>query len=202
MGQVDFSAAWGPPGWKSCHQASGRLRIFCVHVCLQIVNTGNCGDIYLENAYDRKPCITPNLLKWQLWWVSCPSHSVLVTVPRREPCEECQDQCWATKLRYQFLGGAEGKQSACSVGGSGSIPRSGRFPEENGYPLQYSCLENSIVRPAWRSTIHRGHKELDTTERLILSLSIISLINELEATMKLQRKVRMLLTGLPWWSSG
>ena len=126
-----------------------------------------------------------------------------MTVPRREPCEECQDQCWAAKLRYQFLGSAEGKQSARNVGDPGSIPRSGRFPEEeNGYPLQYSCLENPTVRQAWRSTIHRGHKELDTTERLTLSLSITSLINELVATMKQQRKIRMLLTGLPWWSRG
>ena len=30
--------------------------------------------------------------------------------------------------------------------------------EENGYPLQYSCLENSIDRGAW------FYKELDTTE--------------------------------------
>ena len=26
--------------------------------------------------------------------------------------------------------------------------------EENGYPLQYSCLENSIDRGAWRATVH------------------------------------------------
>ena len=32
---------------------------------------------------------------------------------------------------------------------------SGRSPEEgNGYPLQYSCLENPMDRGAWRSTVH------------------------------------------------
>ena len=32
----------------------------------------------------------------------------------------------------------------------GSIPGSGRSPGEgNGNPLQYSCLENSMVRGAW-----------------------------------------------------
>jgi len=37
----------------------------------------------------------------------------------------------------------------------GSIPGSGRFPgEENGSPLQYSCLENSIDRGAWKATVH------------------------------------------------
>ena len=36
-----------------------------------------------------------------------------------------------------------GKESACSAGDPGSIPGSGISPGEgNGYPLQYSCLEN------------------------------------------------------------
>ena len=31
----------------------------------------------------------------------------------------------------------------------------GRFPgEENGYPLRYSCLENSVDRGAWLATVH------------------------------------------------
>ena len=36
--------------------------------------------------------------------------------------------------------------------------------EGNGNPLQYSCLENSIDREAWRATVHGVAKELDTTE--------------------------------------
>ena len=49
-----------------------------------------------------------------------------------------------------FPGSSPGKESACSVGVLGSIPGLGRPPEEgNGYPLQYSGLENSID-----STIH------------------------------------------------
>ena len=37
----------------------------------------------------------------------------------------------------------------------GSIPKSGRFPGEgDGYPLQYSCLENPMDRGAWRSIVH------------------------------------------------
>ena len=49
-----------------------------------------------------------------------------------------------------FPGGSEGKESACNAGGLGSIPRSGRSPGEgNGYPHQYSCLENSMDRGAW-----------------------------------------------------
>ena len=39
--------------------------------------------------------------------------------------------------------------------GPGSIPGLGRFPgEENGYPLQYSCLENSVDRGAGWTTVN------------------------------------------------
>ena len=48
-----------------------------------------------------------------------------------------------------------GKESACNVGDLSSIAGLGRFPgEENGYPLQYSCLENSMDREAWQATVH------------------------------------------------
>ena len=52
-------------------------------------------------------------------------------------------------------GGSEGKESASSTGDLGSILGSGISPGEwNGNPLQYSCLENSMDRGAWRATIH------------------------------------------------
>ena len=45
-----------------------------------------------------------------------------------------------------FTGGSDGKESACSMGDLGSIPRLGRSPGEGkGYPLPYSGLENSIA---------------------------------------------------------
>ena len=41
--------------------------------------------------------------------------------------------------------GSAGKESACNVGDLGSIPGMGRYlGEGNGYPLQYSGLENSM----------------------------------------------------------
>ena len=50
-----------------------------------------------------------------------------------------------------------------SAGDAGSIPGTGRFPEEgNGNPLQYSCLENSMDRGAWQATID-GVTESDMT---------------------------------------
>ena len=37
----------------------------------------------------------------------------------------------------------------------GSIPGLGRSPGEGkGYPLQYSCLENSMDREVWQTTVH------------------------------------------------
>ena len=52
-------------------------------------------------------------------------------------------------------GGSDSKESACSAGDLGSISGSERSPRErNGYPLQYSCQENSVDRGAWRATVH------------------------------------------------
>ena len=54
-----------------------------------------------------------------------------------------------------FPGSSDGKESACSVGDPGSTPELGRSPgEENGYPLQCSCLENPMDRGAWGATVH------------------------------------------------
>ena len=47
------------------------------------------------------------------------------------------------------------KESACDAGDQGLIPGLGSSSGEgNGNPLQYSCLENSMDRGAWRATVH------------------------------------------------
>ena len=49
-----------------------------------------------------------------------------------------------------FPGGSDSKVSAYNVGDPVSIPGWGRSPgEENGNPLQYSCLENPMDGEAW-----------------------------------------------------
>ena len=54
-----------------------------------------------------------------------------------------------------FAGDSDSKEPTCSAGDLGSIPQSGRpLREENGYPLQYSCLENSMDRGAWWAIVH------------------------------------------------
>ena len=75
---------------------------------------------------------------------------------------------WATSLSLSmcnsgFPCGSAGKESACNAGDLGSIPGLGWSPGEgNGYPLQYSGLENSVdcispwglrVRQDWATLI-------------------------------------------------
>ena len=68
-----------------------------------------------------------------------------------------------------FPSGSDGKESACNAGVPGLIPVLGRSPGEgNGYPLQYSCLENSTEEPGELQSM--DHKESDITEWLTLLL--------------------------------
>ena len=70
-------------------------------------------------------------------------------------------------------GGSNGKESSHNVGHLVLITELGRSPGEgDGYPLQYSCLENSMDRRygPW------GHKESNTIEQLTLSLFIVIML--------------------------
>ena len=62
-----------------------------------------------------------------------------------------QAPCWVVTLQYLgFPGGSDSKESACNAGDLGSVPGLGRSPaEENGNPLQYSCLEILIAYGEW-----------------------------------------------------
>ena len=54
-----------------------------------------------------------------------------------------------------FPGDLDNEESACNAGDPGSIPGWERSPGEgNGYPLQYSCLENPTDRGAWQAALH------------------------------------------------
>ena len=69
-------------------------------------------------------------------------------VPASADADEIQRLC--------FPRGSVSKESACSAGDPGLIPRKGRSPGEgNGNPLQCSYLENPLDRGAWRAIVHR-----------------------------------------------
>ena len=88
---------------------------------------------------------------------------------------------WATELNWieyllwtslgGFPAGSDGKESACSAGDLGSILGSRRSPgERNGYPLQYSCLENPMEELG-RLQSMGSHAESQTWLRLSLHLT-------------------------------
>jgi len=61
----------------------------------------------------------------------------------------------ALRVVLNFPGDSDGKEYACNAGDLVLIPGSGRSPGEGiNYPVQYSCLENSMDRGAWQATVH------------------------------------------------
>ena len=89
----------------------------------------------------------------------CQSHSL------GHDFEKCHQANILYKCRAHFMrsfleclgfpGGSQGKESACNAGDPGLIPGLGKSSGEvNGYPLQYSCLENSMDRGAWGATVY------------------------------------------------
>ena len=54
---------------------------------------------------------------------------------------------------------AQRVESACNAGDLSLIPGLGKSPgEENGNPLQYSCLENPMDGEVWQTTVQRVAK--------------------------------------------
>ena len=61
-------------------------------------------------------------------------------------------------MSYMGLpGGSDSKESLCNAGDLSPILGLGKSPgEENGNPLQYSCLRNPMDRGAWWATVPPG----------------------------------------------
>jgi len=76
-----------------------------------------------------------------------------------------------------FLGGSDGKESACNSGDLGLTPGSGRYlGEGNGNSLGYSWLENSTDRGPWQATFHRVTKSRTRLSNYQFSLFFLLLI--------------------------
>ena len=58
-------------------------------------------------------------------------------------------------LFFNLKCGSDSEEFACNAGDQSLIPVLGRSTGEgSGNLLQYSCLENSMDRGAWRATVH------------------------------------------------
>ena len=69
-------------------------------------------------------------------------------------------------IRFRgFPGSSVVKNPSANARDMGSILGLGRSSGGgNGNPFQYSCLENSMDRGAWQTTVHGSHKKLDVTD--------------------------------------
>ena len=105
--------------------------------------------------------------------------AVLFTAAHLQRLEQCLQE-----LAYKYLGGLKVESVASPVAwlvknspansgdtaDAGLIPGLGRSPGGgNGNSLQYSCLENSMDRRAWRATVHgvtKNNTQLSTHTQL------------------------------------
>ena len=79
---------------------------------------------------------------------------------------------FSAKELQGFPSSSVGKEPACNAEDPGSIPGSGRSPEEGiGNPFQYSCLENFMDRGAWWATVHRVAKSQTRLKRLSMHVA-------------------------------
>ena len=114
----------------------------------------NAGDLGLTPGSGRSPwrkewIFTPVFLPWKFY-----RQRSLVGYSSWGHKE--QDMTEGLELSLLgFPGASDNKESACNAEDLGLTPGSGRSPGEwNGYPLQYSCLENSTDRGTWRARVH------------------------------------------------
>ena len=95
------------------------------------------------------------------WWATV--HKVTKSRTWLKLLSKHSQQISAKKL-LDFPSSSDGKESACNAGDSDSNPGEG-----NGYPPQYSCLENSKDRGASRAIDH-VNQELEMTEQLVCTV--------------------------------
>ena len=108
----------------------------------------------------------------KIFWPRCTARRISVPQPGIEPMPpavgvqslhhwtpgKCLPSHNCIKEELGFPGSSVVENPPTKAGDArdvGSIPGLGRSPGVgNGYPRQYSCPENSMVRGAWRATAH------------------------------------------------
>ena len=94
----------------------------------------------LENPHGQRRLAGYRPWVWKTWTWWATQHS------RAQHSKMNPLSSWVTQSTMGFPGGSSGKESACNAGDLGSIPMLGRScGEGNGYALQYSGLENSVI---------------------------------------------------------
>ena len=106
-------------------------------------------DLLGQELPQSKSIISYNVLKLLTYKKEKVRTLSIVTLLVFSYYETCSLQRYsrASLVTLGFPGGSDGKESACSAGDLTLISVLGKSPKEgNGYPLQYSCLENYMDR--------------------------------------------------------
>ena len=111
---------------------------------------------WIANKYNLYGQIVPEVISphftLQIEWFLPSAHELREENHPAGLCSRFSPLPWRNR---DFLGGSDSKESSYNAGDPGLIPGLGRCPGQgNGNPLQYSCLENSMDRGAWRATVH------------------------------------------------
>ena len=107
--------------------------------------SSNHGDLSLSTWFSHLGII-PYVWSYQVCWLDLPK------VCTGGGCFNLKFFNFYFLLEYSV---SDSKESACNAGDLGLIPGWKRSPGEgNGYPLQSSCLENSLNRVVWWAAVH------------------------------------------------
>ena len=152
------------------------------HTCMHILPISGSPLIHTGRMADFLKILFIFFFKKIIFWLCQSAHEILVPQPRKTSARSSLEErnlkhssirevpayclVWVSVLDMGCPGSSDSKESTCNAGHLGSVPVSGRSRGQvNGYPLQYSCLENSVGRGSWRATVC-GVAESDVTERL------------------------------------
>ena len=117
------------------------FKYICVYICIYIY-------VYMLLRVFFGTSLVAQLVKNPSTWQEIP----VWFLDQEDPLEK--DRVHAS-IFLGFYSGSDSKESTCNSGDPGLIPGLGRSHREgNDYPLQYSGLENSMDRGAWKAIVH------------------------------------------------